>query len=76
MIFKRNRIYFIRKCCFCIPASNRVRRIQRNLHIGNGNFIVAYAFLRRADSALIIHEENIVNLLEDWIQVYITGCAD
>ena len=53
-----------------------MRRIQRNLHIGNSNGIVSDAFLRRTDSALIVQEEDIICLLEYRIQINNTGAAD
>ena len=73
MIRKFNRLDFFGQFSFRIPASDRVRGIQGDFHIGNCNSFSTCAFLRGAYSSLAIQEEHIVNLLEYWIQIYIPG---
>ena len=75
LIIKRNRSYFAFICqpAIGIPARDRLRGVERNHHIRNLNILPACAFLRRADSSQIVKEENIVYLLENRVQVNISG---
>ena len=52
-----------------------MRGIQRDHNIFNADDISAGTFLRSADSALIVKEEDIIYLLENRIKTNISSCA-
>lgn len=76
MIRQRDRIHFAGQFCIGVPAGDGMRGIERDRYIRNLDAGSASAFLRSADPALIVQEEDIICLLEYRIQIYITIAAD
>ena len=75
LVRKRNKLDFMGQFSFCVPAGHRVCGIQRNRNIFSADDVSADAFLRSADSALIVQEEDIICLLENRIKMDLSRCA-